>query len=294
MASRLPPTRRPELAGLEGADLLVPDGTPLAEAFERTTDLGIGAHPDDLELMALAPIGGCRHDPLRWFSGVVCTDGAGAARAGRFTSLDPVAYVEQRRREQRHAAELGGYSVMVQLGHPSDAVRSDEGFERLVDELHDVVDRARPMNVYTHSPTDKHETHVAVAAATITALRRLAPDRRPFHVVGCEGWRGLDWLGDHEKVVFDTSALEDLGRELAGAHESQLAVTAYDRAEAGRRRANAVFSDPHQPQKAAAAAVAMDLSPLVHNPDIDPVEFVVAAVDRFRRDVQGGLRRWFP
>ena len=60
-----------------------PTARPLEAALARTTDLGIVAHQDDLEFMALAPIGACLGDPDRWFTGVACTDGAGSARTGR-------------------------------------------------------------------------------------------------------------------------------------------------------------------------------------------------------------------
>ncbi len=58
------------------ADVYVPDGAAIDDALARTTDLGIVAHQDDLEFMALVAIGACLDDPARWFSGVACTDGA--------------------------------------------------------------------------------------------------------------------------------------------------------------------------------------------------------------------------
>ena len=36
----------------DGSEAFVPDGAPLPAALARTTHLGIGAHPDDLEIMA--------------------------------------------------------------------------------------------------------------------------------------------------------------------------------------------------------------------------------------------------
>jgi len=35
------------------AGIFVPDGQPLESALSRTTHLGVGAHQDDLEFMAL-------------------------------------------------------------------------------------------------------------------------------------------------------------------------------------------------------------------------------------------------
>src|SRR4051794_18768524 len=98
------------------AGVYVPDGLDTTEALERTTDLGVGAHPDDLEFGYLVPIGECRAASDRWFAGVTCTDGAGSARGGRYATHTDAEMVEVRREEQRRAAELAGFGAVVQLG----------------------------------------------------------------------------------------------------------------------------------------------------------------------------------
>ena len=65
-----------------GAEVFVPDGLPLDRALARTTHLGIGAHPDDLEILAIHGILECFGRPGRGFTGVVVTNGSGSARAG--------------------------------------------------------------------------------------------------------------------------------------------------------------------------------------------------------------------
>jgi LmbE family N-acetylglucosaminyl deacetylase len=269
-------------------------GVEVETALERTTDLGIVAHPDDLEFMALAPIAACRDDPARWFTGIVGTDGAGSARSGPYADLSDAEMVEVRRAEQRAAAEVGGYSAVVQLGHASAAVRGD-GHAALVDDLAELLAATRPVNIYTHNLADKHETHVAVGAATIEALRRVSGDMRPWKVVGVEGWRGLDWLDDREKIVLDVSGHDELAARLAAAFPSQIVGgKRYDLAEEGRRRANATLLAPRHVDDAEQLTFAVDLSPLVHNDELDPVDYVTAAIDRFREDVTSSLRRWFP
>jgi LmbE family N-acetylglucosaminyl deacetylase len=276
------------------ADVWVPDGVDPFDALARTTDLGVVAHPDDLEFMALAPIVACLEDPTRWFAGVVCTDGAGSARTGPYADLSDEEMVEVRRAEQRAAADIGRYGVVVQLSHPSAAVRGD-GHEALVDELVGLLRATRPVNVYTHNLADKHETHVAVGVAAVEALRRLPVGERPWKVVGVEGWRGLDWLGDREKVALDVSGHGALADRLAEVFASQIeGGKRYDRAERGRRQANATLLAPRDVDAAEELTFAFDLSPLVQNPDLDPVDFVTAAIDRFRDDVSQELRRWFP
>lgn len=280
--------------GRAGVDLFVPDGSPIDVALGGTTDLGIGAHPDDLEFMMLVPISGCLDDPARSFTGVTCTDGAGSARSGAWAALTDAEMVEVRRHEQRRAAEVGGYGAMVQLGHPSAVVRSRHASPSLVDDLVELLEVTRPQNVYTHNLADKHSTHVAVAAAVVQAIRRLPAERRPHRLAGIEGWRGLDWMPDHEKVLLDATGLDDLAAALAACFPSQIeGGKRYDLAESGRRHANATLRDPRAVDEAESLIVAMDLTPIIRNDDLDPVSFVRGAIVRFQTDVEQALQAYF-
>lgn len=275
------------------ADLFVPDGADVATALARTTDLGVGAHPDDLEFMCLVPIGQCRDDDERWFTGITCTDGAGSARGGRFAELSDEELVAVRADEQREAATIGGYGAMVQLRHPSADVKSEAGQQGLVDELTSIIGASRPVNVYTHNLADKHDTHVAVAMATVHAIRALPTELRPAHLVGVEGWRDLDWLPDGEKLRFDATPFVELGDRLAAVFASQIeGAKRYDRAARGRRIANATLHDIASADHAEEVIVAMDLTPLVRNDDLDPAGYVRAAVGRFERDTVERIGRF--
>ena len=271
------------------ADLHVPDGTAVPAALGRTTDLGIGAHPDDLELFAVAPIGACAGSEHRWFTGITCTDGAGGARLGRFADLDDAAWVALRRDEQRRAADIGRYAAVVQLGLPSARVRSPGGFEELVGALAELLELTRADTVYTHDLTDPHPTHAVVGLAVVAAVRRLAASGRPERLLGCEGWRSLDWLAPEDRVSLDASPHTALAEQLIGVFESQLAAKRYDLAEAGRRRSNATRSDPTTPDGATAVTLAMDLTPLVRDDTLDPVEFARGAVERFGSQVDAAV-----
>ncbi len=44
-------------------------------ALARTTHLGVAAHQDDLEILAIDGILRCLGDPEQWFCGVVVTEG---------------------------------------------------------------------------------------------------------------------------------------------------------------------------------------------------------------------------
>jgi LmbE family N-acetylglucosaminyl deacetylase len=276
------------------ADVFVPDGLDLDAALARTTDLGVGAHPDDLEFGYLVPIGECRGLADRWFVGVTCTDGAGSARGGGFAAHTDAEMVVVRREEQRRAAVVGEYGAVFQLGHPSADVKSDAGSRSLADELASILHKARPLNLYTHNPADKHDTHQAVMAATVHAVRELAPTHRPARFVGIEGWRDLDWLGDGEKLRLDATPYIDLAARFAAVYESQIeGAKRYDVAIQGRRRANATLHGIRVADEAEEVIVAIDLTPLLRNDDLDPVDYTLSAIERFRDDVEGSLRRWF-
>jgi len=276
------------------ARLFVPDGTPEADALARTTHLGIGAHQDDLEFMALHGILACHQRADRWFGGVTATNGAGSARAGAYADCTDGDMRALRREEQENAARIGQYGFMAQLDYPSSEVKTPEG-SRLVDELAALIDATRPEVVYTHNPADKHETHIGVTAAVLKAIRSLPRERRPDRLLGCEVWRGLDWMADEEKVVLDVGGHENLAAALNGVFDSQIAGgKRYDLAVLGRRRANATFFDSHSVDDVDQAWFAMDLTPLVQREEADITGYVQDAIDRFAEDVRTKLTRHFP
>ena len=269
--------------------MFVPDGVPTEAALARVTHLGIGAHQDDLEFMAFHGIIACYHSTSEWFGGVTCTDGRGSPRKGAYASLDDEEMRVVRQREQDLAARIGRYGVMVQLGHPSAAVK-DRGRPGWREDLLALLRVTRPRVVYTHNLADKHDTHVAVAVATVAAIRALPPGERPTAVYGCEVWRDLDWLPDAEKVAHDVGGFEALAAALNGVFDSQIAGgKRYDLGVIGRRRANATFFDSHVVDLAAQIAFAMDLTPLARDETLDLATYVDGLVDCFREDVKTRL-----
>jgi len=274
------------------ASVFVPDGTAPGEAIRRVTHLGIGAHQDDLEIMAFHGIEKCFASPELWFGSVTCTDGAGSPRAGEYAGRSDGEMAALRRREQEKAAVLGNYGALVQLHYASREVK-DTAPARLRADLVQLLKAARPEVVYTHNPADKHDTHVAVALAALGALRDLDPDERPRTVYGCEVWRGLDWMEDGDKVALDVGRRETLSMGLIGVYDSQVeGGKRYDLATAGRRRANASYFQSHAVDEAEQLWFAMDLTPLVRDPGIEVGRYVLGFVDRFRASVEEKIRRF--
>lgn len=271
------------------ARLFVPDQAP--EPLGRITHLGIGAHQDDLEFMAFHGILACCHSREKWFGGVTCTNGAGSSRAGAYADFTDEQMQQVRIQEQEAAAVVGNYGAMIQLGYPSSAVKSSSD-SSLKDDLLQILRASRPDVVYTHNPADKHDTHIGVFSATVQALREIPAVERPKAVFGCEVWRGLDWMQDNEKVVHHVAAHENLAAALNGVFDSQIAGgKRYDLATLGRRRANATFFESHAVDECESISFAMDLTPLVSDPSLDIVEYVLGFIRRFEADVRNKLTK---
>jgi len=275
----------------DDADVFVPQGGDPAAALARVTHLCVAAHQDDIEIMAYAGICDCLDRADRAFGGVVVTDGAGAPRTGDFAGMTDGQLRNVRRAEQRRAAEIGRYAVQLQLAHPSTAVQQPDHAGVAAD-LSSIFNASRPQVVYLHNPADKHDTHVAVLLRCLDALRALPPARRPARVLGCEVWRDLDWLLDPDKVALDAGREPELAANLLRCFASQIAGgKRYDLAVPGRRAANATFHTAHATDRLDGITWALDLSPLLQEPEADIATFTCAALDRLRDEVYDRIAR---
>jgi LmbE family N-acetylglucosaminyl deacetylase len=197
--------------------------------------------------------------------------------------------MEVRRQEQNTAAVIGGYAAMIQLDYPSSAIKSATEQE-LKEDLKSTLVASRPAVVYTHNPTDKHDTHIGVTVAALQAMRELPRDQRPRQVIGCEVWRDLDWLPDAEKVLMDVTGRDNLAAALNGVFDSQIAGgKRYDLAILGRRAANATFFDSHATDAATQLVFGLDLTPLVTDESKDIANYVCDLIDQFNSDVRRKL-----
>jgi LmbE family N-acetylglucosaminyl deacetylase len=274
-----------------GGEAFVPDGSPLASALARTTHLGIGAHPDDLEIMAIHGILECHGKQESWFTGVTLSDGGGSARTGAFAQKSDAEMIALRKEEQKRAARLGEYGAMLLLNHPSAAVK-DPRDAGVAADLDRVFASATPEVVYTHNLADKHDTHVAAALRVIAAVRRMPCEQRPRRIIGCEVWRDLDWLDDADKVVMPVDGQGALPEALIAAFESQIAGgKRYDLAAAGRRLGHATFFESHAVDGTLGVVLGMDLTPLIADDAKDPATFAAEHVERLLRDVKGRIAK---
>ena len=273
------------------AEFFVPDGGSVEQSLKRTTHMGIGAHQDDLEIMAYHGILECFMNDEKGFLGVTVTNGSGSPRDGVYASYTDDDMQKVRKEEQKKAAVVGGYSGMVLLDYPSSAVKEQKN-QDVKNDLKTLISVVKPSFIYVHNLADKHETHVAVAIRTIQALRELPKERHPQKLYGCEVWRSLDWVPDEDKVVFDVAAHENLAAALSSVFDSQICGgKRYDLATMGRRRANATYFEAHGTDVTTATIFAMDLTPLIKDAKLDMAEYVVNYINKFSQDVSNKIKK---
>lgn len=265
--------------------IFIPDGLPIAAALARTTHLALGAHQDDLEIMAIDGILHCFQRPDQWFTGVVVTDGRGSPRSGVYQNYSDEQMWTVRNKEQQKAAVIGEYTAQILLDYPSSAVK-DGANQQPVEDIAQLLQIARPEIVYTHNLADKHPTHIGVALKVIKAIRSLPPAERPQKLYGCEVWRDLDWMVDEDKVVFNCSDHDNLQAALVGVFDSQVSGgKRYDLATMGRRRAHATYHASHQTDLTTGLTFAMDLTPLIEDVSLDITAYIEGYLHRFTQDV---------
>lgn len=254
------------------ANLYIPDGKDEDAALLRTTHMGIGAHPDDLEILAIHGIGQCYNSKSKWFTGVTVTEGGGKERIEKLA--------ETRKKEQIAAAKMGKYGAQVQLYYSGPDISGTEPprYDDALSDLLYILSMAQPEVIYVHNIFDKHEAHGAIARLVLDALRQVPADRRPQHVYGCEVWGGLDWVAWDMKVSLEVSEYLSLQKKLLECHKSQLkGKHQYADAAPARSIGNATFGDGVDMENAKAILYALDLMPFVTDPDLT----VKAFLDRY-------------
>jgi LmbE family N-acetylglucosaminyl deacetylase len=271
------------------ADVYVPDGLDVNDALKRTTHLAIGAHQDDIEIMAYHGILECYDRADRWFTGVCMTNGAGSSRSGRFADYTDEDMQKVRYEEQRKAAETGKYSCMIQLMYSS-ARMKDAANKGPVQDIQAIIENACPDVVYLHNPADKHDTHVASLLRALDAVRAIPEDKQPAKVYGCEVWRDLDWLDDTEKQALVVDGDPALAASLLDVFESQISGgKEYGKATLGRRLANATYFASHDVDETKGLTFAVDLTPLVADVSLSVAEYTLSYIDKFKKDVENRI-----
>ncbi|MCK5022806.1 MAG: PIG-L family deacetylase [Candidatus Aenigmarchaeota archaeon] len=278
----------------EGSHLYVPDNVSEDMALDLTTHLGVGAHPDDNEIMAFNGIKSCHHRGDLNYLAVTVTPGAGGPVNGRYKDRPHEEIAKIRLEEQKEASRIGKYSGLVYLNYSSDEVKNAGLSVNVVSDLEEVFNLCKPFIVYTHTLTDRHPTHVAVALRTIESLRRIHKENMPGYLLGCEVWEDLDWLPDEYKKNLGVSDGDHLNEKLLSVFKSQMdGGKPYHIATTGRRKSNAIF---HREQSGKSSytskdgniitgiTFSIDMTPLIKDIDLNPKDFIDQVIGTFREN----------
>ena len=98
-----------------GSEIYFPAGKGSDQQLLKTTHLGIGAHQDDLEILAIHGIMKAYDDPESFFTGVTITNGVNTSRRGDYQLVSDQDYQQIRNEEQKRAADLGKYNAQFLL-----------------------------------------------------------------------------------------------------------------------------------------------------------------------------------
>ena len=178
----------------------------------RVDILAIGAHPDDIELIAGGTL--IRAQMLGRSTGIV--DLAAGEMASRGTP-------ELRSKEAAKAAKVMGVTTRENMGFPDGGIQNTPETRA---KLAVVMRRLQPKVVITHSLHGRHPDHPIVAqlvrdACFVAGLRKVAPDTpayRPTKVI-----HALSFREDNQKPTFVVDVSEAFEKKLQAiaCYESQ-------------------------------------------------------------------------
>jgi len=271
----------------ESSELYIPNGVDEKKVLESITHLAIGAHQDDAEIMAYSGIAECFGKKDKNFGAIIATDGRGSPRDGFYKNFSDEQMKHARIAEQKKAADIGQYAALALLNY-HDVENIPQ--KPMADDIYNFLMASKPEVVYTHNLADKHGGHICVVLSTIEAIRRMPKEVRPKKLLGCEVWRGLDWLDDNSKILLNTSYSPNLANSLLSVFDSQISGgKRYDLATPARWLANATYAASHSADASSHLSYAMDLTPLIENENKCISSFVENHLMDFVNDVKNRL-----
>lgn len=255
--------------------------TPKNRNLNKVKWLGICAHQDDAEIMAIDGILKGYYSKDYSFALIETTDGVPQ-------SAD-ISIKDIRNNEQMKASEIGHYHLLYLLNYTSKEAKDEEN-EDIINDYIKIIRELRPEVIYTHSILDKHKTHVGVVKKVIEAIRRLPKEERPKAIYGCEVWRSLDFVTDDKKIIFDVSKNLTLQKKLLDVYVSQIKDgKAYSDATIARRKANATFCESHENDKFKLVSYSIDLTPLILDDNLSIKDYATTFIDNLKKDILNNL-----
>ncbi len=180
--------------------------------------LGIGSHPDDLEILCggtLAKYATTGHSVIM----AVVTDGSAGSNNLSVEELKSV-----RKKEAENSAKIINADFQW-LGEP-DELFFDNSETRL--KLIDLIRHAKPDLIITHAPTDYHPDHRAVSSAVLNAsfvsslpniLSKHAAHEQVCPIYYMDTLAGVNF---HPSEYVDITTTFDTKKKMLASHDSQI------------------------------------------------------------------------
>ncbi|MBS1862136.1 MAG: PIG-L family deacetylase [Actinobacteria bacterium] len=181
--------------------------------------LGLGAHPDDLEVFCGGTLAlfAARGDEV-----VMCHASIGNLGT---PGGDPAELGDQRTREARRAAERAG-AEHATLGWRDGTIRAEDSEQR--EALEEFIRQCAPDLVITHPEADYHPDHRGLSRLVLDATHRAAnpvrkssypPLREHIPIIYTESETGLEF---EPTEWVDIGPVLEVKRDMVAAHASQL------------------------------------------------------------------------
>ena len=181
--------------------------------------LGLGAHPDDLELMA----GGTLAKYVRAGHKVTMASLTNGNMGHKIITPEELARV--RKKEMEASTKVIG-ADMEWIGFPDEFLFCENKETRL--KVTDVIRKANPDIIITHSPTDYHPDHraayhlvfAASFLATVPHIKTAHPAIEKVPIIYCMDTLG--GFGFQPDVFIDITDTFQIKREALSKHQSQI------------------------------------------------------------------------
>lgn len=261
-----------------------------ADACQKTTHLAIGAHQDDVEIMAMSGILECFGISHNWFSSVTLSTGTGKNRKDIYRTLSDDELKDVRVEEQKKAAIIGNYAVSISMKYQTQEIRMLDS--NALEDIKSIILMMKPRIIFMHSPFDNYDTHVAACILTLKALQEVREEYIPERLLGCEVWGSLDWLPTKFKVYLPVQDRENIINACMGVYDSQIyGGKRYDLGVNSRLQSNAVFSLDSKYGYEKKVAFAINLKPLIWKDLNGVLDFIDVVIDSYRKDVLFNLKK---
>ncbi len=242
--------------------IILPEGVNLAEFRGKENVVVIAPHPDDDAIGVGGSIKLLTDKDENVFT-IYVTTGSGTSAAGR---RSPATVTKDRQAESEKALKTLGMRAGFFLHYESKEVNETQ-IEDVSQDIFAVLMLLRPKLIYIPSPFELHSDHIAVTQRTLEAIKKVP--QLEVKLRGYSVWGSIFAAKDALEFI-DISNVVDAKKRAIRCHTSEIKSKAYDEAEIGVNKYNAVQLYPHEPKPLPDyVEVLLNMDELVLRPELE-------------------------